>query len=498
MTQTYHPGSVPIDLRKRSATATAQWLLERAEDSNSPIYHANQLEILICGEEGFSRILQDIRRAKHSVEIICWGFDPAMELERTGNTWPRGPTWGDLLRDVAAGKYNNGKPVQVRVLCWRDGLVSALARNTPGYGMFQAEQVKRIRHHERLSGKPHEAGMTPQERRDYFNALWFFDATHGTHSHLSFKVRACDSDKVRESLSKESKKIFPRMEAISFMEASTAHQKTILIDYDHAHGKHAVGYVMGLNSVTDYWDTRKHLFHDPRRGKSWEGGGDNLPGLKPFQDYACRIVGEVLICVSKNFVDAWNRVAAPGQTIQRVHDLRSPPAGLKASAGTPRQVAWNNAQVPMHYEQGESFTPPDDITKESGVLRFRYLGIPVPKAPAARHVPDWRVPQGVLREVPSPSRDLRSTGLLPAPATGIWHGKVDPMHPLAKVFNQWNRQTYVEEGQPFPDPRDRGLDISPKEIEWQWLDQANQPLPSGRKSITIRNFSAEEPIAKGN
>lgn len=152
----------------------------------------------------------------------------------------------------------------------------------------------------------------------------------------------------------------------------------------------------------------------------------------------------------------------------------------------------------MHYEQGESFTPPDDITKESGVLRFRYLGIPVPKAPAARHVPDWRVPQGVLREVPSPSRDLRSTGLLPAPATGIWHGKVDPMHPLAKVFNQWNRQTYVEEGQPFPDPRDRGLDISPKEIEWQWLDQANQPLPSGRKSITIRNFSAEEPIAKGN
>jgi hypothetical protein len=200
------------------------------------------------------------------VEIICWGFDPAMELERTGNTWPRGPTWGDLLRDVAAGKYNNGKPVQVRVLCWRDGLVSALARNTPGYGMFQAEQVKRIRHHERLSGKPHEAGMTPQERRDYFNALWFFDATHGTHSHLSFKVRACDSDKVRESLSKESKKIFPRMEAISFMEASTAHQKTILIDYDHAHGKHAVGYVMGLNSVTDYWDngTPPELVRTPK------------------------------------------------------------------------------------------------------------------------------------------------------------------------------------------------------------------------------------------
>ena len=165
---------------------------------------------------------------------------------------------------------------------------------------------------------------------------------------------------------------------------------------------------------------------------------------------------------------------------------------------TPKQVEWNAAQVPMYYALGESFTPPEDITKESGVLRFHYLGTPVPKPLAARHVPDWRVPQGVLREIPVPSRELRSSGLLPAPATGIWHGHIDPAHPLAKVFNQWTRQAYLEEGQPFPDPRDRGLDISPKDIQWQWLDQANQPLPSGRKDITIRNFSPEEPIAKTN
>lgn len=333
MPQTYHPGSVPIDLRKRSATATAQWLLERAEDSNSPIYHANQLEVLICGEEGFARILQDIRQARHSVEIICWGFDPAMELERNGHTWPRGPTWGDLLREVAAGKYNNGKPVEVRVLCWHEGMLSAIAKNTPGYGTLDADQVKRIRHHERLSGKPHEAGLTPQERRSYFNALWFFEATHGTHPHLIFKVRAANSDKVGQSIAQEKMKILPQMEFTSLMDASTAHQKTILIDYDHANGEHAVGYVMGLNSVTDYWDTKKHLFHDPRRGESWEGGGGDLPGLKPLQDYACRICGEALISVSKNFVDAWNRVAPAAQKIERVHDLRSPPAGLKVRAG---------------------------------------------------------------------------------------------------------------------------------------------------------------------
>ncbi|EOA04083.1 TPR repeat containing, SEL1 subfamily protein [Herbaspirillum frisingense GSF30] len=160
---------------------------------------------------------------------------------------------------------------------------------------------------------------------------------------------------------------------------------------------------------------------------------------------------------------------------------------------TPRQVAWNAAQVPMRYEIGEAFDKtPEGLTKDDGVFRFHYLGTPVPQAPEAKYAPDWRVPQGVMREVPVPARELHSTGLLPAPATGIWHGSVDPGHPLAKVFNQWYRQSYVEEGQAFPDPRDRGLDISPKDIQWRWLDQANRPQPSGRKEITIRNFSQVE------
>lgn len=188
-------------------------------------------------------------------------------------------------------------------------LPASMANNTPGYGKLDAQQVKRIRHHERLSGKSYEAGLSPQERRDHFNALWFFEATHGTHPHLTFKVRAGDADKVRQSLAEERSARLSMTEHQSLVQASTAHQKTILIDYDHAQGEHAVGYVMGLNSVTDYWDTRRHLFYDPRRGQSWEGGGDELPGLKPLQDYACRICGEALISVSKNFVDAWNRVA---------------------------------------------------------------------------------------------------------------------------------------------------------------------------------------------
>ncbi|MFS2113569.1 phospholipase D-like domain-containing protein [Herbaspirillum frisingense] len=363
MTTTHHPGSVPIDLRKRSATATSQWLLERPEDSNSPIYHANQLEVLICGEEGFARILEDIRNARHSVEIICWGFDPAMELERKGHTWPRGTTWGDLLKDVAAGKYNNGKQVQVRVLCWYENPSSAAVKNAPGYGVLLAPQVERIRHHEQLSGRPYTADMTPDERRRHFNAMWYFDVTSGAIPSLTFLVRICEDAPVVRSLNEEQAFSLSLTERQLLIHAPTAHQKTVLIDYDHQNGEHAVGYVMGLNSVTDYWDTKKHLFHDPRRGQSWEGGGDEFPGLKPFQDYACRICGEVLINVSKNFVDAWNRVAAGPQKIAREHDLRSPPTGLKIRAGKSRhraqivrtQIEEGDKTIKRLYRQATSF-----------------------------------------------------------------------------------------------------------------------------------------------
>lgn len=49
------------------------------------------------------------------------------------------------------------------------------------------------------------------------------------------------------------------------MSFATHHQKPILIDYAHDGGSDAVGDVMGLNSVTDYWDTQQHEIDDPLR-----------------------------------------------------------------------------------------------------------------------------------------------------------------------------------------------------------------------------------------
>jgi len=333
---TQHRSVVPIAEDTRVATGSVQYLLEAAADGQTPVYHANHLELYICGEEAFAQIARDIRRARGSIDIICWGFDPAMELTRSGTTWPRGDTWGGLLEEVASGKHNAGQPVQVRVLSWYGFIGNLGTHNMPGHG-------KAAGHALRSAGKLLPPAPTdPRDRREVFNARWYRQAFDGELAHIAIRTRDGDSRAVKASLQSEPGKRGPS-EALFLEQVPTHHQKTILIDYDHEGGAGAVGYVMGLNSVTDYWDTSAHLFHDPRRGAAWEGASDSRPGLKPLQDYACRIRGAALVAVSRNFTDAWNRAKGSGQgggaALQRTHDLHRPPAGLSRQLGPARQRA---------------------------------------------------------------------------------------------------------------------------------------------------------------
>lgn len=113
---TQNPADVAIDEAGRNAQGSAQWFLEN--DPRVKKYYGNKLDFLICGQEGFASIAQCIASARETVEIICWGFDPAMELVRSGNTWRRGQTYGDLLEKTAQ------RGVKVRLLVWhnRDGV----------------------------------------------------------------------------------------------------------------------------------------------------------------------------------------------------------------------------------------------------------------------------------------------------------------------------------------------------------------------------------------
>ncbi|WP_426212612.1 phospholipase D-like domain-containing protein [Massilia sp. TWP1-3-3] len=130
-----------------------------------------------------------------------------------------------------------------------------------------------------------------------------------------------------------------------------------MIDFAYQEGIKAVGYVKGLNSVTDYWDTCEHKLEDPRReqgseyastataGECVQGGQADAGflSIKPYQDYACRIdSGKALISVYNNFVTAWDRSINDGMETASKECLRrfkgecmAPPAELlrKAAPG---------------------------------------------------------------------------------------------------------------------------------------------------------------------
>ncbi len=352
---THRDEIVPVSKASGRATLSCQWLLEREEDMRaSRPFERTVVEPLICGEEGFARIAADIRRARSSIDIICWGFDPAMELERVGSTWPRGATWGQLLKEVAQGLHNGGRGVQVRLLAWHGVIGSHLVGNLPGHAGASTYETRTAAQ----SGMANALGVgprqgraappptTPRDRRETFNSSWFREVRDGQMRGVFMRTREGDALAIERSLSHLDEALGKDAERRSFIETqgmqsvATAHQKTILIDYEHEGGAHAVGYVMGLNSVTDYWDTREHVFHDPRRGEPWEGAAEKGHAtLKPYQDVACRLRGDALVAVSKNFTTEWNRASGlgsgKGDDLQRVHDLTKPPRGLYAGLKGP-------------------------------------------------------------------------------------------------------------------------------------------------------------------
>ena len=363
---------VHIDELSCKATSTVQWFLEN-RSATHPVTHNNELEVFICGQNAFADIAEKIKAAKHSIDICCWGFDPGMELVRNEGkeTWPRGETYGDLL--IAAGKR---KPkVRIRLLVWYSKIGSPAALNMPGYshgtnpwrsvgGSNEADQIGAIRSVGLLQEKYRTpavtiralgtpvrgtgavGAVTPESlsamAREEYCHNWYRAAFSGLLTGISIQTRAGDPAFIDKSLASEKYKPGGlgdlEAERTGMVKVGTHHQKTLLIDYDYKGGVKAVGYVKGLNSVTDYWDTEDHWIEDPKRecggkretteavqindGKKADAG---FRTFKPYRDYACRISGGALACVHANFVRAWGR--AGGDTL--CDDLGTIPSALK-------------------------------------------------------------------------------------------------------------------------------------------------------------------------
>ncbi len=340
-TTTHRADEVCIDEQSRRASGSLQWLLEHDHvDRTHPITSSNGLDVLMCGQEAFGCIARDIEAAVNSIDLICWGFDPGMELVREGRSWPRGQPYGSLL-DAAVSRG-----VKVRLLVWYEaGLAAKKQNNLTGFtgdqrGGYLVDSPTTTREdlaHVGLSLPPPTLGgsdgRTPEQLRHDYCVQWWRDvkaaATQAgrngkpTANRIEWRTRGGNKPAVQRNLADEADP--PSSAAGDYLglahekglieDHATHHQKTILIDYAHEGGKKAVGYVMGLNSITDYWDTPEHEFDTPLREVDWARTtktAQELPthhsiSRDPFQDYVCRIVGPALRGVHKNFVDAWKR-----------------------------------------------------------------------------------------------------------------------------------------------------------------------------------------------
>lgn len=318
---------------------------------------------------------------------MCWGFDPAMELSRKKpGPWKRGDTYGDLLRDAAEGKLNKSKSkVKVRLLTWYDPVALLLMdTNVPGYKKSASYELKAAPQQGFAAalapgGKP-QALAEPTDvadQREVFNSRWWRDVVDGKIEGLSLRTRSGVHADVLAALQAEARQhgvAVGGIERFGLERLATHHQKTIVIDYE---GTHPRAYVMGLNSVTDYWDTQEHLFNDPRRGqlfegisadhsagKGWDAPSADKTALKPYQDYVCRIEGDALVAVYKNFVEAWNKAKAEGKgggtPVSADVDLKAPPRRLTQNLS----AACNRAQIVR--------TLPDTEGGERSIERLYY------------------------------------------------------------------------------------------------------------------------------
>ena len=262
--------TIDVSEKKRTSSSSTQWLLEN-QHATHPICDNNQLQVFICGEDSFKDIAAQIDAAQESIDICCWGFDPGMELVRdSGEMWPRGPTYGDLL--IAAGKRTG---VTVRLLVWYDvyavQIDSKNPRNMPGYTHdiepFRLDLVteaasKSLSAANSLALAESAAGkyncrdqLTTEQihinaRRDYCRT-WYWAAFKNRLAGVHIRTRAGLSAAVEKSLDAEARRPSGwSIEGAVMDRFGTHHQKPILIDFYHKQGEKAVAYVTGLNSVT--------------------------------------------------------------------------------------------------------------------------------------------------------------------------------------------------------------------------------------------------------
>ena len=280
---------------------------------------------LVNGLETFGVVHRAIAGATRSVDIICWGFQPSMYFIRTGE---KQPCIGELLMQKAS------QGVKIRVLGWE------MPFNTAGVG-GEAN----------LPGK----GRVPIDDRKMQSATddqYAYDRKWFAMCSIAGIPMPLWRDLDRPAFASRGFSLFDRAEIIHQARyhsadpnlsastlgvlgaAATHHQKTVLVDCEAP--EHAVGFVMGHNTLDEYWDTDAHSAL--KRDKASKPAPNAGPrGDTPRQDISSQVAGPILEHLHHNFATAW--FDATGEDLMTTRDAMALGKRLKCPPNEQRHFA---------------------------------------------------------------------------------------------------------------------------------------------------------------
>ncbi|MEQ5837943.1 phosphatidylserine/phosphatidylglycerophosphate/cardiolipin synthase family protein [Paraburkholderia acidicola] len=308
-----------------TASTTQPWFVQQTEYCPAQ----STFKPLVNGEEAFGAVYDAILGAKHSVDIICWGFQPSMYFRRGSGDYK---TIGQLL--VEKGKQD----VKVRLLCWHDDwYISQLSENNmPGYDAETwIKQVIPDWAYNKWSTLISKDYQSNAER--VYDTWWYFCANLNnvtmlgswldsarrkvkwftlypfTLTNIEFATRDFTLDERRENMwrlflhgkdSERDTRTKIQNAVATGLLTPTHHQKMVLVDYEDPNL--ATGFVMGHNMLDQYWDKNDHSYK-----RNGPGVGRNGP--TPWQDVSSMVTGPILGDLNDNFCLAWD--GATGQSL---------------------------------------------------------------------------------------------------------------------------------------------------------------------------------------
>ncbi|KAF3997751.1 hypothetical protein HAV38_13960, partial [Glaciimonas immobilis] len=130
---------------------------------------------------------------------------------------------------------------------------------------------------------------------------------------------------------------------------------------------------------------------------------------------------------------------------------------------------FNHVQTPQWYEKNQGFEDVRHlVSHDSGRVLWHFKGIPE-QLPVPAHLA--QLTSGAWREARANPNLTECDGAEACPRTGIWEPIASDDHSLHSLVNGGWRQTWVVQGQAFPDPRHNwAVDIAAHDVMWRLIE----------------------------